>query len=125
MVSHAGIIVKLKSMGLDIKIITWKDVLSSVPQGSVLGPLLFKIFINDMPELLYHLCRLFADDSKIIAIIKNSCDTERLQLDLDQLGNWAKTWRMRFNYDKCKVMYFGEKQGLHSIILKHLLVQKL
>ena len=129
LVSHAGFIVKLKYMGLDSKIInwiksflsnrkqrvvlgrimsTWKEVLSGVPQGSVLGPLLFIIYINDMPELLFHLCRLFADDSKIIAIIKNAHDIERLQLDLDQLGNWAQLWKMRFNYDKCKVMYFGK-----------------
>ena len=130
LVSHTGLLIKLKSMGLDSKIIdwiksflvnrkqrvvlgsimsTWKDVLSGVPQGSVLGPLLFIIYINDMPGLLHHLCRLFADDSKIIAIIKNAQDTENLQIDLDKLGNWAQTWKMRFNYDKCKTMYFGKK----------------
>ena len=63
-----------------------------------------------MPELLYHLCRLFADDSKIIAIIKNAHDTERLQLDLDQLGNWAKTWR-NGTMTNVKSCILGKKQG--------------
>ena len=130
LVSHAGLLLKLKSLGLDPKTIkwiesflkdrkqrvvmgeimsSWKDVLSGVPQGSVLGPLLFIIYINDMPDLIEHLCKLFADDSKVIAVIKNYQDSERLQTDLDKLVNWAQTWKMKFNHDKCKVMYFGKK----------------
>ena len=78
---------------------------SGVPQGSVLGPLLF--LFNDMPECLNHICKLFADDSKIIAIIKNGNDKLSLQEDLNTLANWAYDWRMKFNYDKCKTMTLG------------------
>jgi len=71
----------------------WLDVLSGTAQGSVLGPLLFIIFINDMPNQLNHLCKLFADDTKIIAPIKNHLDYELLQPDIDRLTNWAQTWK--------------------------------
>ena len=75
-----------------------------MPQGSVLGPLLFIIFINDMPKVVHHLLKLFADDSKLIGIIKNQKDIEFLQDDLDALSKWAKDWRMLFHPEKCKVM---------------------
>ena len=87
----------------------WRPVSSGVPQGSVLGPLLFLIYINDMPDALNHICKLFADDSKLIGVIKNSNDTMRLQEDLDKLSNWVNEWRMKFNYDKCKIMTIGKK----------------
>ena len=82
---------------------TWKDVLSGVPQGSVLGPLLFLVFINDMPELVHHLTKLFADDCKLIEVIKDENDRNYLQNDLDKLVIWADEWRMRLNYSKCKL----------------------
>ena len=94
---------------------SWKDVLSGVPQGSVLGPLLFIIYINDMPDLIEHLCKLFADDSKVIAVIKDYQDSDRLQSDLDKLVTWAQTWKMKFNHEKCKVMYFGKKKSQNSL----------
>jgi ribonucleases P/MRP protein subunit RPP40 len=89
----------------------WKNVDSGVPQGSVLGPLLFLIFINDMPEVVHHLLKLFADDSKIIAIIKNDLDIELLQQDIDKLIEWSVEWRMRFNYEKCKIMRIKNKSS--------------
>ena len=82
----------------------WRHVTSGVPQGSVLGPLLFVIFINDMPEVVHHIIKLFADDSKLIGVIKNSRDIELVQKDLDALVGWAKEWRMLFHPDKCKIM---------------------
>ena len=85
----------------------WVDVSSGVPQGSVLGPLLFVIFINDMPAAVSHLVRLFADDSKLIATIRSTSDLSTLQLDLDALSEWSKTWRMLFNVSKCKAMEFS------------------
>jgi hypothetical protein len=88
----------------------WEDVTSSVPQGSVLGPLLFTVFINDLPDRVKNECRLYADDSKLIGVIENEEDVIRIQKDIDSMQSWAKTWQMSFNYDKCKVMHF-EKQN--------------
>ncbi len=82
----------------------WLNVLSGTPQGSVLGPLLFTIFINDMPRDLHHHCRLFADDTKLIAPIKNAQDYALLQSDINKLVSWARTWNMSFNIEKCKFM---------------------
>ena len=82
----------------------WRPVTSGVPQGSVLGPLLFVVFINDMPAVVNHIIKLFADDSKLIGVIKNNSDLELVQKDLDALVCWAKEWRMLFHPDKCKVM---------------------
>ena len=88
----------------------WKEVLSGVPQGSVLGPLLFIIFINDLPLGLSVLCKLFADDSKLIHIIRNSKDREELQLNINKILNWTVDWKMGLNLNKCKIMHLGNKK---------------
>ena len=62
-----------------------KEVLSGVPQGTVLGPLLFIIFINDLPEAITGLSKLFADDTKLVSIIRNQMDLTNLQNDINQL----------------------------------------
>jgi hypothetical protein len=88
----------------------WEAITSGVPQGSVLGPLLFIVFINDMPEVVKNFkCKLYADDSKIIARIKNESDSCKLQQDLDAIVKWTETWLMQLNLDKCKVMHVGYK----------------
>ena len=87
----------------------WEDVISGVPQGSVLGPLLFTIFINDLPRNIKSTAKLYADDFKLIGVIKDQSDTISLQNDINRLQEWASTWQMPFNYDKCKVMHFGKK----------------
>ncbi len=62
-------------------------------------PLLFVVFINDMPAVVNHIIKLFADDSKLIGVIKNNSDLELVQKDLDALVCWANEWRMLFQPD--------------------------
>lgn len=85
------------------------DVLSGVPQGTVLGPLLFLTYINDMPGYTQSDVRLFADDSLLYREISNAKDTEQLQKDLEALENWEKTWMMRFNPTKCNIIRIPPK----------------
>ena len=93
----------------------WCQVLSGVPQGSVLGPLLFLIYINDMPDITFHPCKLFADDTKILATTKSDLDREKLQCDIEKLVEWSAKWKMCFHEDKCKVMYINKKKlDLHN-----------
>ena len=77
-----------------------------MPQGTVLGPLLFLLFINDLPTVLHPdtNCRLFADDCLLYRTIKSTNDQLQLQKDLDALESWSKLWGMAFNAKKCNVM---------------------
>ena len=75
---------------------------SGVPQGTVLGPLMFLLFINDIgKEVKESKLRLFADDCLLYRDIRSTSDMEALQKDLDSLSNWANTWQMQFNAAKC------------------------
>ena len=85
----------------------WRPVTSGVPQGLVLGPLLFVIYINNLDENLVGMVSKFADDTKIGDIVDSEGGYLGLQQDLDQLGQWAVEWQMEFNLDKCEVMHFG------------------
>ena len=88
----------------------WLEVLSGVPQGSVLGPLLFLIFINDLHYGISNWILKFADDTKIFGSITSEKDIVSLQKDLDRLIQWADEWQVMFNTRKCKVMHFGKKE---------------
>ena len=74
----------------------WAPVVSGVPQGTVLGPLLFSLHINDITSDIESEIRLFADDCVCYREIKNVEDTVKLQKDIDRLGSWARKWGMRF-----------------------------
>ena len=79
-----------------------RAVLSGVPQGSVLGPLLFVIFINDLPDCIKAISKLFADDLKAIVNADSVIENRNMLLDLQR---WEETWLLRFNPSKCKVMH--------------------
>ena len=89
----------------------WADVLSGVPQGSVLGPLLFVIYINDLPDQIHTVVKMFADDTKIFADTSVEGMQELLQEDIKRLDDWAKTWQLTFNTSKCKVMHLGKNRN--------------
>ena len=90
-----------------------KPVLSGVPQGTVLGPLLFLIYINDISSQLSPgtTIRLFADDSLLYRTINSIEDTEALQRDLDTLQKWESLWKMEFHPQKCQVLRITNKKN--------------
>jgi len=85
----------------------WCDVISGVPQGSVLGPLLFAIYVNDLPEVVQSLLFLFADDTKLFRSIVSDLDVAQLQADVDNFLIWTKNWLLNINNSKCKCMRIG------------------
>ena len=80
------------------------QVLSGVPQGTVLGPLLFLVFINDLPDCVDSRIRLFDDDCILYRFIKERHDCELLQSDLNNLAAWEKKWGMAFHPEKCSAI---------------------
>lgn len=86
----------------------WGDVTSGVPQGSVLGPILFVIFINELPSRVQSNIKMFADDTKISLPISCTQDAQILQDDIHKLEDWSKEWLLKFNPTKCKVMHCGK-----------------
>ena len=79
-------------------------VCSGVPQGSVLGPTLFLIYINDLPKTITSKVRLFADDTALYLTIESEKGSATLQHDLDKLFVWERQWDMEFNPSKCQVI---------------------
>ena len=127
-VPHKRLIKKLESYGIVGKVLNWiksflngrsqkvivkgvssdtLPVLSGVPQGSVLGPILFLIFINDLLDGIKSGGKLFADDSKLFKMIQSETDRDILQEDLLKLQEWSRKWLLEFNEKKCKVMHIG------------------
>ena len=91
-------------------------VLSGVPQGSVLGPVLFLIFINDLPDNIRSSVHLFADDCVLYRNIHSLQDCLTLQEDLTSLGQWEADWQMKFNVAKCHSMRVTRHQHRKQIL---------
>lgn len=138
-VAHCRLISKLSSLKLDSLTLSWlrnflsfreqltfandshsdiAEVTSGVPQGSVLGPLLFLIFINDLPTNISSRIRLFADDCVIYRTITSSSDHEALQGDLDLVCSWCNKWLMSLNTSKCKIMSVSRKTSISTFSYK-------
>ena len=136
-VSHKKLIAKLKFNGVDGPTLLWIEdflrsrtqvvvvdgeesgvapVTSGVPQGTVLGPALFLVYINDLPDGLTCTPRLFADDCLMYRVINSDADTEAIQTDLLTLEAWEQKWDMEFAEDKCKVLTITLKHKRNIII---------
>ena len=88
----------------------WAPVLSGVPQGTVLGPMLFSLYNNYITTDIDSEVKLFADDCVCYRKIKGTEETVKLQEDIDRLGCWARKWGMRFQPVKCNIMQITRKQ---------------
>ena len=125
-VPHTRLLKKLQHYGINGKLHKWlatwltnrtqrvvvngytsdhSNVRSGVPQGTVLGPLLFLLYINDIGYNISSGLRLFADDCILYRTIKCDNDKWELQNDLDKVTRWANTWQMSFNVNKCAVLH--------------------
>jgi len=93
------------------------SVTSGVPQGSILGPLLFTIYINDLENGINNNLLKFADDSKLWGRVDSVQDRNTLQKDLDTLGEWAMQNQMPFNIGKCKIMHIGKRNAKFEYFL--------
>ena len=92
-------------MVVDGEVSSWKSVLSGVPQGSVLGSILFLVYINDLEEGVTGKIVTFPDDTKLFRKVKAIGDKQNLQDDIDKLVKWSEKWQMLFNFGKCKCLH--------------------
>ena len=83
----------------------WAPVTSGIPQGSVLAPVLFIIYVNDLPDIIHSSIQMFLDDTKVFNKITCSSDCEELQRDINSLVEWSVAWQLNFNTAKFKIMH--------------------
>ena len=93
-------------------------VTSGIPQGSVLGSILFLIYVYDLPEVVSRTVKLFADDTKLYREIKNEEDKIQLQEYLNNLKTRSEKWQLYFNVEKCKVLHLGPHNKEYNYTLK-------
>ena len=91
--------------------------LSGVPQGSLMGPLLFVIYINDLPEIVKRIVKMFADDTKVYGPVSCLDDREEIQNDLYSMCDWSNIWQILFHVLKCKVIHYGRGNPEYSYFM--------
>jgi len=96
----------------------WTEVTSGIPQGSVLGPILFLLYINDLPDDLECDMKIFADDTKVYMKVETREDVVKMQEDVDSLCEWSAKWQLRFNAEKCSHMTYGRAKVDSSYTMK-------
>ena len=82
----------------------WTSVISRIPQGSIIGPLTFLLFVNDLPSTTNSDVMLFADDTKLWRLIRDDTDVLALQNDINRIIQWCDKWSLKLNVEKCKHM---------------------
>ena len=92
---------------VDGEVSSWKSVLSGVPQGSVLRPILFLVYIDDLEEGVTGNILKFVDDTKLFRKTKEIGDKQKIKDDIDKLVRWSEKWQMLFNFGKCKCLHTG------------------
>ena len=98
---------RMQRVVLNGKCSAWTAVQSGVPEGSILGPLLFTCFVADIPRCVKTDCLLYADDVKLFHRIESDEDAATLQADLDRLCDWSKAWKLKLNPSKCQTITFS------------------
>ena len=132
-VDHSILIKKLHLLGIKGNLLAWipsflthrkqkvsingvhsipSEVLSGVPQGTVLGPVLFVVYINDLLEDISSNGFMFADDTKIFRQISSVNDSRHLQSDITKLENWSNQWLLQFHPDKCHILTLGKFENI-------------
>lgn len=127
-VPHQRLLRKLNSYGIGGKLLKWietyltgrtqkvrvntalsdqEPVWSGVPQGSILGPMLFVVYMNDLTDEVHSQTKMFADDTKMYGVADSADSCQRIQEDITTLEHWAKKWQMSFHPDKCKILRIG------------------
>ena len=111
--------VRLQTVGLNGQTSSWRPVLAGAPQGSILGPPLFLVYINDLPNEIKSSVKLFSDDTSLITIVKDKNESANILInDLLLISKWAYNWKMLFNPDPRKTaqeVLFSRKRKLKFI----------
>lgn len=84
---------------------------SGIPQGTIVGPISFLVFINDIVNGLSSSCKLYADDCVLYRVIKGDDDCDILQSDINKVFTWSQQWRLNLNVEKCHLMHVSRKQA--------------